>query len=245
MSNTVRPKPGARASRPLAGGSGGGRYSAPSPAPGRGRRRATPARCSARAGCWVRLRGRTASRRWGRGSAPKDRGADRRARTCAPAGRRSTGARRVRAACAARGPPADRARDRSLRGLARDKSLHGGSMHAAMLAEPTGRLNHPEAGIIEDRRADTERSANGMATLIRNGRIVTAVDDYAADILVDDGCIRTIGRQIAVGGDVEVHDAGGLLVLPGGVDVHTHLDLITPSARSVDPFGGGTKAAGV
>jgi dihydroorotase-like cyclic amidohydrolase len=74
-----------------------------------------------------------------------------------------------------------------------------------------------------------------MATLIRNGRIVTAVDDYAADILVDDGRIRTIGRQIAVGGDVEVHDAGGLLVLPGGVDVHTHLDYpdraySTPSA---------------
>ena len=82
-----------------------------------------------------------------------------------------------------------------------------------------------------------------MATLIRNGRIVTAVDDYAADILVDEGRIRTIGRQIAVGGDVEVHDASGLLVLPGGVDVHTHLDLTTQTARSVDTFGSGTKAA--
>ena len=60
--------------------------------------------------------------------------------------------------------------------------------------------------------------------LIRNGRIVTATDDYRADILVEDGRVRMIGRDIPVGGDVGVHDAGGLLVLPGGVDVHTHLD---------------------
>ena len=82
-----------------------------------------------------------------------------------------------------------------------------------------------------------------MATLIRNGRIVTAVDDYTADILVDGGRIRTIGLGLEVGPDVQVHDARGLLVLPGGVDVHTHLELITPTARSVDTFASGTKAA--
>ena len=82
-----------------------------------------------------------------------------------------------------------------------------------------------------------------MATLIRNGRIVTAVDDYAADILVDGGRICTIGRDLAVGGDVEVHDAAGLLVFPGGVDVHTHLDSATPTAHTIDSFGTGTKAA--
>jgi urease alpha subunit len=52
------------------------------------------------------------------------------------------------------------------------------------------------------------------ATLIKNGRIVTAVDDYAADILVVDGKIQTIGRNLAVGADVEVHDAKGLVVMP-------------------------------
>lgn len=82
-----------------------------------------------------------------------------------------------------------------------------------------------------------------MATLIRNGRIVTAVDDYAADILVDDGRIRTIGKQIDVGTDVEVHDASGLLVIPGGVDAHTHLDMATPTAHTIDTFGSGTRAA--
>lgn len=82
-----------------------------------------------------------------------------------------------------------------------------------------------------------------MATLIRNGRIVTAVDDYTADVLVDGGRIRTIGECIEAGPDVEVHDAAGLLVLPGGVDVHVHLDLETPTARSVDDFASGTRAA--
>lgn len=79
--------------------------------------------------------------------------------------------------------------------------------------------------------------------LIKNGRIVTAVDDYSADILVRDGRIHTIGMDIAVGGDVEVHDAAGLLVLPGGVDVHTHLDWEFGVARTADTFSTGTQAA--
>ncbi len=83
-----------------------------------------------------------------------------------------------------------------------------------------------------------------MATvLIKNGRIVTAVDDYTADILVQDGRVHTIGREIAVGNDVEVHDAAGLLVFPGGVDVHTHLDWEFGVAKTVDTFGSGTTAA--
>ena len=80
-------------------------------------------------------------------------------------------------------------------------------------------------------------------TLIRNGRIVTAVDDYHADILVRDGRVHTIGRDVAVGLDVAVHDAAGLLVLPGGVDVHTHLDWEFGASRTVDTFATGTRAA--
>src|SRR2546422_9396210 len=78
---------------------------------------------------------------------------------------------------------------------------------------------------------------------IRNGRIVTATDDYRADILVEDGRVRMIGRDIPVGGNVSVHDASGLLVLPGGVDVHTHLDWDFGNSRTVDTFGTGTRAA--
>ena len=82
-----------------------------------------------------------------------------------------------------------------------------------------------------------------MAALIRNGRIVTAVDDYTADILMEGGRIRMIGVDLPVGGDVAVHDAAGLLVLPGGVDVHTHLDWDFGPARTADTFYTGSQAA--
>src|SRR3989442_11277606 len=81
------------------------------------------------------------------------------------------------------------------------------------------------------------------SVLIRNGRIVTATDDYRADILVEDGRVRMIGRDIPVGGNVSAHDASGMLVLPGGVDVHTHLDWDFGNSRTVDTFGTGTRAA--
>ena len=81
------------------------------------------------------------------------------------------------------------------------------------------------------------------SVLIRNGRIVTATDDYRADILVENGRVRTIGRDIQVGAGVGVHDASALVVLPGGVDVHTHLDWDFGAARTVDTFGTGTRAA--
>lgn len=82
-----------------------------------------------------------------------------------------------------------------------------------------------------------------MTVLIKNGRIVTAVDDYVADIVIDGERVHTIGRDIATAGHAEVHDAKGLLVLPGGVDVHTHLDWDFGVARTADTFGSGTMAA--
>jgi dihydropyrimidinase len=72
------------------------------------------------------------------------------------------------------------------------------------------------------------------AKLIRNGRIVTAVDDYTADILMNDGRVHTIGMDLSVSPNVAVHDAAGLLVLPGGIDVHTHLDWEFGTSRPVD-----------
>jgi dihydropyrimidinase len=60
-------------------------------------------------------------------------------------------------------------------------------------------------------------------TLIKDGRIVTAVDDYRADILIVDGRIDAIGRSLDVA-DAEVHDASGHLVFPGGVDVPVHME---------------------
>src|SRR5881397_2340783 len=82
-----------------------------------------------------------------------------------------------------------------------------------------------------------------VSTLIKNGRIVTAVDEYTADILIEDDHVRMIGRDLPGADHTQVHDAQGLLVLPGGVDVHTHLDWDFGAARTVDTFGTGTKAA--
>src|SRR5215471_11164837 len=70
-----------------------------------------------------------------------------------------------------------------------------------------------------------------------------ASDDYTADILVEGERIRAIGLDLPVGSQAEMHDAAGLLVLPGGVDPHTHLDWDFGVARTADTFGSGTKAA--
>ena len=51
------------------------------------------------------------------------------------------------------------------------------------------------------------------ATLIRNGRVITATDDYVADVLLKDGIVHTIGHRLEVGPDVAMVDASGLYVL--------------------------------
>jgi dihydropyrimidinase len=70
--------------------------------------------------------------------------------------------------------------------------------------------------------------------LIKGGRIVTAVDDYVADILVRDGLIEAIAREIPA--IAETHDATGLIVMPGGVDVHTHMEFPLGAAETCDTF---------
>jgi dihydropyrimidinase len=81
-----------------------------------------------------------------------------------------------------------------------------------------------------------------MKTVIRNGRIVTAVDDYRADLLIEDGKIAMIARTIDIDAD-QVIDAKGRLVLPGGIDPHTHMDLPFGGTSSSDDFETGTRAA--
>jgi len=80
-------------------------------------------------------------------------------------------------------------------------------------------------------------------TLIRNGRVITATDDYAADVLMQDGVIHAIGRDMQVGADVKVIDASGRYVLPGGVDTHVHMENVVGPSTTCDSFASGTKAA--
>jgi len=83
-----------------------------------------------------------------------------------------------------------------------------------------------------------------MSILIKNGHIFTAVDSYVADILVDEGKIRTIGIDLAVQADKTV-DATGKDVIPGGIDPHTHLEFPFGGTVSSDDFRTGTIAAAV
>jgi dihydropyrimidinase len=84
---------------------------------------------------------------------------------------------------------------------------------------------------------------DSTATLIRNGRVITASDDYVADVLLQDGIVHTIGQAIEVGPDVRVVDATSLYVLPGGVDTHVHLENVIGPTITTDTFASGTKAA--
>lgn len=78
--------------------------------------------------------------------------------------------------------------------------------------------------------------------LIKNGIIVTESDSYKSDILIKNGIIDKIGIDIS-SDEEEIIDATGKYIFPGGVDVHTHMDLQAGKVRAVDDFYSGTYAA--
>jgi dihydropyrimidinase len=81
-----------------------------------------------------------------------------------------------------------------------------------------------------------------MKTLIRNGNIVTAVDNYVGDLLIEDETISLIGQKLDLQAD-KVIDAAGKLVIPGGVDPHTHMEFPFGGTTASDDFRTGTIAA--
>jgi len=81
-----------------------------------------------------------------------------------------------------------------------------------------------------------------MSTLIKNGRIITATDDYIADIFIEGETISAIGKNLNVTATTEI-DAGGKLVFPGGIDPHVHLDMPFMGTYSSDNYETGTRAA--
>ncbi len=80
-------------------------------------------------------------------------------------------------------------------------------------------------------------------TVIRNGTIVTATDTYVADIGIAGERIAAIGVGLPVENAQKVIDARGMMVIPGGIDVHTHLDMPFGGTKSADDFESGTIAA--
>src|SRR6195256_2181630 len=84
-----------------------------------------------------------------------------------------------------------------------------------------------------------------MSLLIRNGTVVTADSTFPADILIEGETIREARPGIPVEPAHEVVDATGMLLLPGGIDVHTHLDMPFGGTTSSDDFETGTRAAAI
>src|SRR6201987_1204430 len=89
------------------------------------------------------------------------------------------------------------------------------------------------------------RSKPSMAfdTIITNGRVVTAADTYASDVAITNGKISAIGQSLPRENATRIIDAAGKYVLPGGIDVHTHLDMPFGGTTSADDFETGTRAA--
>src|SRR5207249_4924467 len=106
----------------------------------------------------------------------------------------------------------------------------GGAQHLAVLARPPA--------------GDLRRSGQGAAvkTLIRNGTVVTASDTAKTDVLIDGEKVAAIGNGLEVKADHTI-DAEGRYVMPGAVDVHTHMELPFGGTFASDDFATGTAAA--
>ena len=83
-----------------------------------------------------------------------------------------------------------------------------------------------------------------MATLIKNGTVVNADGQSRSDVLFEGETIARVAHDIPAESHTIV-DATGLLVMPGGVDVHTHLDMPFGGTVSADDYRTGTIAAAV
>src|SRR3954462_4425520 len=79
--------------------------------------------------------------------------------------------------------------------------------------------------------------------LIQNGTVINADSTVKADVLIEGEIIREIRAGIPASTAGTVVDASGLLLLPGGIDAHTHLDMPFGGSKSADDFETGTRAA--
>ncbi len=84
-----------------------------------------------------------------------------------------------------------------------------------------------------------------MRRLIQNGTVVTAENTFPADILIKGETIREVRAGIPPNAADKIIDASGMLLLPGGIDVHTHLDMPFGGTTSSDDFETGTRAAAI
>jgi len=81
-----------------------------------------------------------------------------------------------------------------------------------------------------------------MSLIIKNGRVVTASEDFTGDIFIEGETISAIGKDLQYPAD-QIIDAEGMLIFPGGIDPHVHLDMPFMGTFSSDNYESGTTAA--
>ena len=81
-----------------------------------------------------------------------------------------------------------------------------------------------------------------MSLLVKGGTVVTADRSYRADVLCNDGKIVAVGPDLETPSGAETVDAGGTLVMPGGIDPHTHMELPFMGTTASEDFFTGTSA---
>ena len=82
-----------------------------------------------------------------------------------------------------------------------------------------------------------------MSLLIRGGTVVNADRSMRADVLCEGGVIQAVGEALPAQASAEILDAGGMLVMPGGIDPHTHMDMPFMGTTTSEDFYTGTAAA--
>lgn len=79
--------------------------------------------------------------------------------------------------------------------------------------------------------------------LVKGGTIVNDDHEFVSDVLCSDGKIVAVGVDLAAPEGAQIVDATGKLVIPGGIDTHTHCQLPFMGTVAVDDFNYGTRAA--
>jgi dihydropyrimidinase len=79
--------------------------------------------------------------------------------------------------------------------------------------------------------------------LIRGGKVVNEDLSFMSDVYIENGKIADIGRNLKVPAGAQIIDATNMLVMPGGIDTHTHMELAFMGTKAVDDFYIGTKVS--
>ena len=81
-----------------------------------------------------------------------------------------------------------------------------------------------------------------MSVIVKGGTVVNSDQSFQSDVYCEDGIIQAIGQDMDAPSGVEVVDAGGCYVMPGGIDPHTHMELpfmetVSSEGNQGGPFG--------